>query len=101
MGIVMMKTEGTIGKDGIVRTQTTGMGAVGENTLVWPKGAVMAEGLRWIELEKKLKEARSQNLNVFSPKCNPHCLFPRESRGEAGCGFAGQNGLADQKLRRL
>ncbi len=67
MGIVMMKTEGTIGKDGIVRTQTTGMGAVQENTLVWPKGAVMAEGLRLIELEKKLKEGTSYDVNVFSP----------------------------------
>ena len=67
MGIVMMKTEGTIGKDGTVRTRTTGMGAVQENTLVWPKGAVMAEGLRLIELEKKLKEGTSYDVNVFSP----------------------------------
>jgi hypothetical protein len=67
MGIVTMKTEGTIGKDGTVRTQTTGMGAVQENTLVWPKGAVMAEGLRLIELEKKLKEGTSYDVNVFSP----------------------------------
>jgi hypothetical protein len=67
MGIVMMKTEGTIGKDGTVRMRTTGMGAVQENTVAWPKGAVMAEGLRLIELEKKLKEGTSYDVNVFSP----------------------------------
>jgi len=67
MGIVMMKTEGTIGKDGTVRTRATGMGAVQENTIAWPKGAVMAEGLRLIELEKKLKEGTSYDVNVFSP----------------------------------
>lgn len=67
MGMVMMKTEGTIGKDGTVRTRTTGMGAVQENTIAWPKGAVMAEGLRLIELEKKLKEGTSYDVNVFSP----------------------------------
>ena len=67
MGIVMMKTEGNVGKDGTVRTRTTGMGAVQENTIAWPKGAVMAEGLRLIELEKKLKEGTSYDVNVFSP----------------------------------
>ncbi|MGA2070669.1 MAG: transglutaminase-like domain-containing protein [Sedimentisphaerales bacterium] len=68
MGMVTMKTEGTIGKDGTVRTRTTGIGgAVQEGTIVWPKGAVMAEGLRLIELEKKLKEGTSYDVNVFSP----------------------------------
>ncbi|MGA2679992.1 MAG: transglutaminase-like domain-containing protein [Sedimentisphaerales bacterium] len=67
MGIVMMKTDGNVGKDGKVRIRTTGMGAVQENTIAWPKGAVMAEGLRLIELEKKLKEGTSYDVNVFSP----------------------------------
>ena len=67
MGIVMMKTEGSVGKDGTARTRTTGMGAVQENTIAWPTGAVMAEGLRLIELEKKLKEGTSYDVNVFSP----------------------------------
>ena len=67
MGMVTMKTEGTIGKDSMVRTRTTGIGAVQEGTIVWPKGAVMAEGLRLIELEKKLNEGTSYDVNVFSP----------------------------------
>ena len=68
MGIVTMKTEGTIGKDGTVRIRTTGIGgAVQESTIPWPTGAVMAEGLRLIELEKKLKEGTSYDVKVFSP----------------------------------
>lgn len=67
IGMVMMKTEGTVGKDGTVRTRTTGIGAVQEGTIVWPKDAVMAEGLRLIEAEKKLKEGTSYDVSVFSP----------------------------------
>ena len=67
MGMVTMKTEGTVGKDGTVRTRTTGIGTVQEGTIGWPKGAVMAEGLRLIELGKKLKEGTSYDVNVFSP----------------------------------
>ena len=67
MGMVTMKTEGTVGKDGTVRTRTTGIGAVQEGTIVWPKGAVMAEGLRLIELEKKLNEGTTYEVPFFSP----------------------------------
>jgi hypothetical protein len=67
MGMVTMKTEGTIGKDGTVRTRTTGIGTVQDGTIVWPKGAVMAEGIRLIEAEKKLKEGTSYDVSVFSP----------------------------------
>ncbi len=67
MGMETMKMEGTIGKDGMVRTRTTGMGAVQDGNMVWPKGALMAEGLRLIELEKGLKEGTSYDVNMFSP----------------------------------
>ena len=67
MGMVTMKTEGTIGKDGTVRTRTTGIGAVQEGTIVWPKDAVMAEGLRLIELEKKLNEGTTYETPIFVP----------------------------------
>jgi hypothetical protein len=66
-GMLTMKTEGTVGKDGTIRTRTTGIGAVQEGTIVWPNGAVMAEGLRLIELEKKLNEGTSYDVSVFSP----------------------------------
>jgi hypothetical protein len=68
MGIATMKTEGTVGKDGTVRIRTTGMGgAVQENSIPWPAGAVMAEGLRLIELEKKLNDGTTYEVQVFSP----------------------------------
>jgi hypothetical protein len=68
MGIIAMKTEGTIGKDGMVRIRTTGIGgAVQENSIPWPAGAVMAEGLRLIDLEKKLSEGETYEVQVFSP----------------------------------
>ncbi len=68
MGMITMKTEGTVNKDGTVRTRTTGIGgAVQEGAIAWPKGVVMAEGLRLIELEKKLKEGTSYDVNIFSP----------------------------------
>jgi hypothetical protein len=68
MGIATMKTEGTVGKDGNVRIRTTGMGgAVQENGIAWPAGALMAEGLRLAQLEKKLNEGTTYELDVFSP----------------------------------
>ena len=42
-------------------------GAVQENSIVWPAGAMMAEGLRLNELEKKLNEGTTYEAQVFSP----------------------------------
>ncbi|MGA2172474.1 MAG: transglutaminase-like domain-containing protein [Sedimentisphaerales bacterium] len=67
MGIGTMKIEGTVGKDGIVRTRTTGMGAVQDSNMTWSKGAVMAEGLRLIEAERGLKEGAEYDVKIFSP----------------------------------
>jgi hypothetical protein len=68
MGIVTKKTDGTVNKDGTVRIRTAGMGgAVQENSIPWPTGAVMAEGLRLIELEKKLNEGTTYEVQIFSP----------------------------------
>jgi hypothetical protein len=68
MGIAIMKTEGTVNKDGTVRIRTIGMGgAVQENTIAWPAGAMMAEGLRLTELEKKLNEGTAYEVQIFSP----------------------------------
>ena len=83
MGMGTMKTVGTMGEDGTVRVRTSSMGQVQapstgstsspqassgqESSFVWPKGAVMAEGLRLIELERGLKEGASCDVNFFSP----------------------------------
>jgi hypothetical protein len=68
MGIVTMKTDGTVNKEGTVRIRTTGVGgAVQEKSISWPAGAVMAEGLRIIELEKKLNDGTTYEVQIFSP----------------------------------
>ncbi|MFH1370681.1 MAG: transglutaminase-like domain-containing protein [Planctomycetota bacterium] len=67
MGIMATKTEGVVGRDGIAKVKTTGAGNMQENSFPWPKGAVMAERLRIISMEKGLKEGTSYDVNVFSP----------------------------------
>ncbi len=67
MGIITMKTDGTVSKDGMMRVRSTGMGAPQESTAAWPAGAVMAEGLRLTQLEKKLNEGTAYEVDVFSP----------------------------------
>jgi len=67
IGMGTMKTEGTVGQDGTVKVRTSGAGVVQESGFVWPRGAVMAEGLRLIEMERGLKEGTSYDVNVFSP----------------------------------
>jgi len=43
------------------------MGTEQKSTFEWPSGAVMAEGLRSIQLKKGLKEGTSYTARVFSP----------------------------------
>lgn len=67
MGIMATKTEGVVGKDGEAKIKTAMGGNTQENSFPWPKGAVMAEGLRIISMEKGLKEGTSYVVEVFSP----------------------------------
>lgn len=70
MGMMTVKTEGVVGRDGMVKVKTNpGVpgGNVQESSFVWPKGAVMAEGIRIILMEKGLKEGTSYDVNVFGP----------------------------------
>ena len=65
--IMTMKTVGTVDRRGIVNVTSTSMGAEQKDTLEWPSGAVMAEGLRLLELKKGLKEGLKYDVKVFSP----------------------------------
>jgi hypothetical protein len=70
MGMMAVKTEGVAGRDGMVKVKTNPgvpWGSVQESSFVWPKGAVMAEGIRIISMEKGLKEGTSYDVNIFSP----------------------------------
>jgi hypothetical protein len=60
------KTKGTIA-DGEAEVVIEAMGATQKRTVAWPEGAVMAEGLRLLQLEKGLKEGTKYEATVFSP----------------------------------
>jgi len=67
LGAMAMKVTGQVDKQGEVTLTTTSMGAEQKNTLQWPQGAVMAEGLRLMTLKKGLKEGTEYSVKIFSP----------------------------------
>ncbi len=67
MSIMTMHVTGTVDEQGTVNITTTSMGAEQKSTLEWPNGAVMAEGLRLLTLEKGLKKGSAYTAKIFSP----------------------------------
>ena len=67
LAAMTMKVTGTVNEQGTVNLTTTSMGVEQNKTLKWPSGAVMAEGLRLLQLKKGLKEGLSYTVSVFSP----------------------------------
>ncbi|MCH7556493.1 MAG: transglutaminase domain-containing protein [Planctomycetes bacterium] len=67
LGAMMMKVSGKVDEEGNVNLTTTSMGAEEKSTLEWPGGAVMAEGLRLLELKNGLKEGTEYSVKIFSP----------------------------------
>ncbi|MBN1817584.1 MAG: transglutaminase domain-containing protein [Sedimentisphaerales bacterium] len=65
--IVQQKITGRIGPDGILTVTTEVMGTSQTQTMPWPEGALMSEGLRLLELEKDMKEGSSFTAIVFEP----------------------------------
>ena len=65
--MMSMKVSGTVDEQGMVHMTTTTMGAEQKSSFEWPRGALMAEGLRLLELEKGLKEGLEYTAKVFSP----------------------------------
>ncbi|MBN2593830.1 MAG: transglutaminase domain-containing protein [Sedimentisphaerales bacterium] len=66
LGAMAMKVTGQIDKQGQVSLTTSSMGAEQKSTLQWPQGALMAEGLRLLELKKGLKEGTQYSVKIFS-----------------------------------
>jgi len=66
LGSMVMTVAGKVDKQGKVDLTTTSMGAEQKRTLQWPRGAVMAEGLRLLELKKGMKEGTQYTAKVFS-----------------------------------
>ena len=67
LAAMTMKVVGRVDEQGTVNLIDSPMGTKQKQTLKWPSGAVMAEGLRLLELKKGLKEGTSYTARVFSP----------------------------------
>jgi hypothetical protein len=67
LGAMTMKGEGTIDPNGTVRVTNSSLGAEDKSKMTWPKGAVMAEGLRLLTLKGGLKPGATYQANIFSP----------------------------------
>lgn len=64
--MMMIKITGKVHKNGKADITVTSMGAEQKSTIEWPNGAVMAEGLRLLQLKRGLKQGQSYTAKVFS-----------------------------------
>ncbi|UCF42929.1 MAG: transglutaminase domain-containing protein [Planctomycetota bacterium] len=67
LGMMRTQVSGKVSRDGKVNVTTTSMGSEQKSTFDWPEGALMAEGLRLLEVKKGLKEGLTYRAKVFSP----------------------------------
>jgi hypothetical protein len=67
LSAMTVKVAGTIDKSGTVSVTATSMGTEQKSSLQWPEGAVMAEGLRLLNLQKGLKEGSKYIAKIFEP----------------------------------
>jgi hypothetical protein len=68
LGLMAMKVSGTIDEQRKVNVKAMYTGGEQQSTIDWPEGAVMAEGLRLLEMQKGLKEGTEYTAKVFSPQ---------------------------------
>jgi hypothetical protein len=66
-GTRTVSISGTIDELWIVDATATSMGQKQKKTVGWPSGALMAEGLRLLQLEKGLKEGLEYSAKIFDP----------------------------------
>lgn len=67
LGALTMGVSGSVDNQGMVSVTNTSMGAEQKSKIEWPRGALMAEGLRLLTLKKGLKEGSQYSVKVFSP----------------------------------
>ncbi|MBP7053026.1 MAG: transglutaminase domain-containing protein [Phycisphaerae bacterium] len=65
--MTMMKVAGVVNDNGVVDVTSSSMGSEQKSTMQWPTGAVMAEGLRLLTIEKGLKPGVEYSVSLFSP----------------------------------
>lgn len=66
LSIMAMKVVGTINEQGKVKVTSRSMGLEQTSEFEWPKGALMAEGMRLLEMEKGLKQGVEYTAKIFS-----------------------------------
>lgn len=66
LAIMAMKITGTVNEQGKVKVTSRSMGLEQTSEIEWPKGALMAEGVRLLELEKGLKPGVEYTAKIFS-----------------------------------
>lgn len=67
LGAMTMKVAGVVNNNGVVDVTSSSMGTEQKSTTQWPVGAVMAEGLRLLTLERGLKPGVQYTADLFSP----------------------------------
>jgi len=67
LGAMTMKVAGVVNNTGVVDVTSSSMGTEQKSTIQWPVGAVMAEGLRLLTLERGLKPGLQYTADLFSP----------------------------------
>jgi len=66
LGSMMMKIAGVVNDNGVADVVSSSLGMEQKSTMPWPAGAVMAEGLRLLSLEKGLTPGVEYSANLFS-----------------------------------
>jgi len=66
MSLMGQTVKGVVGADGKVAVTITAGGQTRQNTMDWPEGALMAEGLRLLEKKKGLKKGTAYTAKVFT-----------------------------------
>jgi len=67
LGAGVVSVSATVDELWIVDATATSMGREQKRTFGWPSGAIMAEGLRLLQLEKGLKEGLEYSAKIFGP----------------------------------
>jgi hypothetical protein len=65
LGAATVSISGTVDELWIVNVTTISMGQQQKTSIGWPSGALMAEGLRLLQLEKGLKEGLEYSAKIF------------------------------------
>lgn len=67
LSFMMMKVSGKINEAGMIDLTISSTAGEQTNSVPWPEGAIMAEGLRLLQKERGLEKGTTYNIKIFSP----------------------------------